>query len=263
MRFFLGLLGLLAILAAGIIGYNWLVGNNSVKIESPQNGATLYTDSVRVQLSASDKTQATLVESGPEYQLVTYLDGQEAHRGKELAFDIPNVKAGSHELKVGIADHRQNMLDNIALQPGPVRFTVSPSASHVAANDSSISSFNNSQVKDNANQVVVVETPTPTPEPQPTPGPVAALPASGEGGGSRLLNSSAANLKVSAVNPGVRVNFDNPAPASQVAAPEPPMHSVFRSLIAFYVASFIVGLVFVGFGLRRRRRRRIIWERKS
>ncbi len=253
MRTILGLLGIAAVLAALIIGYNWFTGTNSLKIETPSKGSTLYTDTARVKLSASDATQATLAQTGNEYQIVTYVDGREVRRGKDLTYDISKLSAGKHELKVAIADNRNSVLDKIALQPGAVDFTVSPTAATGEPYNTLGSAI------DTGNTNSTVQQPAPTPTPVVVPNTVAssqqtgsaqpALPRSGLGGGQQVqaLNIKSANMKA--------VNFTNYA--TPPAPPETPIQAAVRSLFAFYVAGFVVVFGFVMFKVVRGRRRHL------
>jgi hypothetical protein len=255
MKTIFSLIMLAAIVAAGIIGYNWITGNNKLQIVSPDKGSTIYNNSVQVRLRASDSTQAALTTTGNDYQIVSYVDGKEVHRGKELSYDLNNLSAGQHELKVAIADNREGInLNNIALQPGAVDFTVAPSA----ANPRTDLNFNTNTLVSSQSGDVAPE-PTPVPVNAAASNPAqstqasapAALPASGEGGGQRLqqvaIPSSSNNYQP--------VAFTRLGPAAP-PPPETPMQSAFRSLFAFYAAAFVVGFGFVFFSIRRRLRRR-------
>lgn len=259
MRIILGLLAIAAVVAAIIMGYNWISGNNNIKIESPNKGETLYTNNVLVRLNPSENTRTSLATTGSNYEVVTYLDGKEVHRGKELTYQLNSVNAGQHQLKIAIADNRTEgvNLNNIALQPGSVDFSVASSAAtnSSGANYSTSTNAINSAAVPDTTPIVVQAPPAAPAQPQPTPAPAPALPASGGGGGQLAnvaTNIDPVNNNLTNSNPVVFSTMNDAPPPP----PETPMQSAIRSLVAFYVAAFVVAFGFVFLSIRRRVRRR-------
>lgn len=270
MKTVISVIVLMALAVAGFTAYNWLTGNNNVKIESPGNNSTVYTNSVKVQLSTTDKMRSTLSETANDYQIVTYVDNTEVRRGKELTYDLPNVTPGKHELKIAVADNRPGSI-NLSLQPGAVGFTVAPVAaspdrqqySNIIQSDTSpgnvmpeatpIAGASNNGTQ---GQSQPAPQPQAQPAPQPTTAPrVASLPSAGMGGGQEyksvvnVISSGDTNYASNAAS------FSTLEKQPVTTPTETPMQSAMRSLLAFYIAAFVVGLFFIGYAIQHHRNR--------
>jgi len=292
-RTILGLLVVAALAVIGVLAWNqWAANNTQLSIVYPTDKAELAGNTVPVRLAASQSLQDKLNSPGGQVQIITYLDGKEVGRGQALNYSLTSVAPGEHQLEIGLSDQTTSNSVSLSVMPKPVSFTLGGgmgAANPLPTASNSLNGIYGNVPSAPDDSIALAPTATaaaaPAPAvPAPTQPPV-QVPATGEGGGSKLAalaqpagqvvagtgadtgqpvaQANVANSETArqAAQAGTSLNVSSTQPnkqaviaaetASQAKAADP-MSGVFRGIFAFYVAGFIVGLGLIVV-LRRRR----------
>ena len=291
MRTILGLLGVVALAVIGVLAWNWWAGNNTqLTVIYPTENAELAGNTVPVRLGASQDLRNKLNSSSGQVQIVTYLDGKEVARGQALEYNLTSVAPGEHRLEIGLSDQTNNNAVSLSVMPKPVSFTLGGGSGAANALPPASNSLNGiygaTPSAPDANIAAPVPTATPAANPAPVaPAPTQApvqVPASGMGGGAKaaamaqpaadaVANVNAGQVAAvqssetarQAAQAGTQTNLNvsptKPNRQAVIAAEtarqdqgDNPLSAVFRGLMAFYVAGFVVGLGLILYLLRRR-----------
>lgn len=278
-----------ALAVIGVLAWNqWAATNSQLQIIYPKDGAELTGEEVPVQLAANQTLQDKLTSMPGQVEIITYLDGKEVARGQSLGYTLTGVAPGVHKLEIGLSDQTKTNSVSLSVMPSPVSFTLGGGRGAAnplpTASNSLNGIYGNVPAAPDDNVAAPIPTATPAAAqvpaaPAPTNPPV-QVPASGEGGASRLAvidqpavqqvadtakanpasgsetsqqaAQAGTNLKVSPTQPNRQavIAAEN---ASQ-AKDADPMGGVFRAIFAFYVAGFIAGLGLIIVLSRRRNR---------
>jgi hypothetical protein len=285
MKTILGLLGIVAVAFLAVLAWNWWAGNNTqLSVIYPAENAELAGNTVPVRLSASPGLRDKLTSSNSQVEIVTYLDGKEVARGKNLEYNLTSVPPGEHRLEIALSDKTSTNGVSLSVVPKPVSFTLgggSGAANPLPPASNSLNGvYGNQPTAPDSNIAAPVATAAPDTNPVPA-APVATqapvqVPASGNGGGARVgaiaqpageslaasnaaVHPGAANeparqaalagnqtsLPVASTQPNSQAVIS--AETSNPVNPESPMSGVFRGIFAFYIAGFIVGLAVILF----------------
>ncbi|MBN9391960.1 MAG: hypothetical protein J0I20_28245 [Chloroflexi bacterium] len=285
-RTILLLLVVVALVVIGVLVWNqWAAGNTQLTILYPRDGAELSGDAVPVQLAANPALQQKLTNMPGQVEIITYLDGKEVARTSALNYTLTGVAPGEHRLEIGLSDQTQANSVSLSVMPTPVSFTLGGGRGAANPLPSASNSLNGvyGNVPAAPDDNIAAPVPTATPA-APTPiNPPVQVPASGEGGGSKLaaINQPAVQqVANNTTNPatssetsqqaaqagaqagaGMKISSTQPNQQAVVAAEtaaqaqnSDPMGGVFRAIFAFYIAGFIAGLGLIIVLSRRRNR---------
>ncbi len=283
LRTILGLLVVAALAIIAVFAWNqWASNNTQLSIVYPTDNAELAGNTVPVKLAASQNLQDKLNSAAGKVQIITYLDGKEVARGQALNYSLSSVAPGEHRLEIGLSDQTTSNSISLSVMPKPVSFTLGGGMGATNPLPTTSNSLNGIYGNvPSAPDDSIAPVPTGTPAAAQAPAPPAPtklpvqVPASGEGGGSKLAaldqpaaqaitgagsDASQPNTQASVYNSetsqqaaqaGTSLNVSSTQPnkkaviAAETAAQpkaDDPMSGVFRGIFAFYVAGFIVGL---------------------
>lgn len=286
MRTLLGLLAVVGLVIIAVLAWNWWAGNTTqLTVLSPTQNAELAGNTVPVRLGASPDLREKLSSSPNQVQIITYLDGKEVARGQALEYNLTSVAPGEHRLEIGLSDQAKNEAISLRVMPQPVSFTLgggSGASNALPPASNSLNGVYGSQPSaPDSNIAQPLPTATPVAQqvpaaPAPSKAPV-QVPASGMGGGSNVVANTSAgqanavqSIDVSSENAKqaaqtgtiTSINVASTQPnrqaviaaetAQPAAQPDNPLSAVFRGMLAFYVAGFVVGLGLI-FYLKRRK----------
>lgn len=230
MRTFLGLVGIAALVVIALLAWNWWAGSHTqISVIYPTENAELSGNTVPVQLGASPDLREKLTSATGQLQIITYLDGKEVARGKDLEYNLTAVPPGEHRLEIGLSDRTNSDSISLSVMPTPVSFTLgggSGAANVLPAASNSLNGVYGNQPPA-ANPEIAAPAPTATPAsikvpavPAPTKAPV-QLPASGLGGGAQAASlaqpAGQAAQNVNASQAAVQPGADSSGTARQAA----------------------------------------------
>lgn len=276
MKTIAGLIGVVALAVLAVLAWNWWNNGNSspVKVVYPTEGAVLSGNSVPVRLSADQNLVNKLNTAGSETQIITYLNGKEVNRSRQLDYNLTAIQPGQHRLEIGVSDQANAQGVSLSVMPKPVNFVLGGGS---GANQNTVPGAEGNIYSQGPGEAAVVNVPVPTPTatppvvvniPAPAPEPTAlpqnvpaALPASGAGGTSALPRALS-NTDVSAAQVAIPNGSQSQLPVSatkvspkavasaelaQQNQNENPLSGAFRGMLVFYLLALIVaiGAIFV------------------